>query len=196
VPFLHGLALPLLRLFRRKSAGRRLAFRLQKTAVMFWWWTGILIALGIVLLIAAALSTHRRNQRALSSERRRTQFLRALSDLRQRRAERELERALAGDIVLRPLLPEEKERCRREWREIQARFPADPARAVTEAHRLADEIARLRGRDGIPPNIPANRIASRARRGQASLKELRSAMVQYGAIIADLLGNSLRATGS
>jgi hypothetical protein len=164
---------------------------------MFWWWIGILIAFGVVLLVAAALSTGRRQGRTEATrELNRTQFLRALSDLRQRRAERALERALADDVVRRPLRPEDKERCRREWREIQARFAVDPARAVAEADRLAEEVARLRGREGLPLNIPARRVAFRGKRGQASLRELRSAIEQYGTIINELLANGLRATGS
>jgi hypothetical protein len=164
---------------------------------MFWWWAGILIAFGLVLLAAAALSTRRRPGRTEETrELSRTQFLRALSDLRQKRAEGALERALASNVVCRPLLPEDKERCRRQWREIQARFAVDPARAVAEADHLAEEVARLRGSEGLPPGIPARRVVFRAKRGQASPNDLRAAMQQYGAIVEDLLRNGLRATGS
>jgi len=197
MPILHGSTSLKPRLFKYLPPIRVWHFGCNYPPGMFWWWTGILIALGIVLLFAAMLSAHgRRHRIGAATERYRGEFARALSDARQKRAERELERALAKDIVLRPLLPEDKERCRREWRDTQARFSIDPARAVVEAGRLVEEIARLRGREEIAVDIAARRIAWRGKRGQATLEELRAAMALYSAVIEDLLANGLRATGS
>lgn len=156
---------------------------------MFWWFIAILIALGVLLVFSAMLS--RRHHLADTAMTHRVLFTRALSDARRKRAEQALQNGLATSIVLRPLRLEEKERCQREWREIEARFSRDPARAVVQASRLAEQIAEMRGRRLI--DTSARRVAFRCKRGKASREELQAALAQYREIIDDLLANGARA---
>ncbi|GAA4897786.1 hypothetical protein LX16_1054 [Stackebrandtia albiflava] len=122
-------------------------------------------------------------------------------------AERELrerERRHAG-LHLRDLTPAERERYEQEWRELQARFVDEPARAVVEADALATRLIAERGypienRDAglavlsvdharaVSGYRDAHAVSGKAERGEADTEELRMAVVRYRALVADLLG--------
>ncbi len=122
------------------------------------------------------------------------------------RAEKELEarEARVRTLDIRPLVPADRERFAREWKEVQARFVDDPLIAVAEADRLVDEVMRERGypvgnfeqrASDVSVDHPrvvehyraAREVALRARQGKANTEELRQAMVHYRTLFEDLL---------
>jgi hypothetical protein len=117
---------------------------------------------------------------------------------------RERERRHA-ELDLRPLTPEARDRYADEWQEIQARFVDAPEESVGAADEV---VTRLVGEIGYPTGDyddqvahlsvdhartlssyrRAHEISERARRHEASVEELRQAVVQYRELVADLLG--------
>ncbi|MCP2321806.1 hypothetical protein HDA40_000313 [Hamadaea flava] len=110
-----------------------------------------------------------------------------------------------ADLDLRPLTPDARSRYADEWQEVQARFVDAPEDSVGAADEV---VTRLVGEIGYPTGDyddqvaqlsvdhartlsayrRAHEISERARRHEASVEELRQAVVQYRELVADLLG--------
>ena len=123
-----------------------------------------------------------------------------------RKAERDLaarEKRVAS-LQIRVLEPEERSRYAAEWKNVQARFVDDPARATEDADVLVREVMQKRGYPvgdfeqqaaDISVQHPAvvehyrnaHEIAERSGREQVSTEDLRTALVHYRALFADLL---------
>lgn len=123
-----------------------------------------------------------------------------------RTAERELgsrEKRVAS-LQIRPLEPEERSRYASEWKNVQARFVDDPGGATESADVLVREVMQKRGYPvgdfeqqaaDLSVKHPAvvehyrkaHEVAERNARQPASTEELRTALVHYRALFADLL---------
>ncbi len=107
-------------------------------------------------------------------------------------------------LEIRPLDPSEREQFVDRWKEIQARFVDDPARAVGDADALLADVMRTRGypvRDfdqragDISVDHPrvvehyraGHDIAVRHERGEANTEELRQAMIHYRSLFEELV---------
>lgn len=111
----------------------------------------VLVVIIVVLLVAlgaAGLVLSRRRQSERLQEHYGPEYERTVREAGDRRAaEAELtgrERRLA-ELDIRDLRPEESERYRASWAEIQQGFVDDPKRAVHAADRLVTDIMRTRG---------------------------------------------------
>jgi hypothetical protein len=108
-------------------------------------------------------------------------------------------------LNIRPLEPAERREFAARWKDVQARFVDDPARAVAFADALLGEVMKARGypvtdfdqRAGdISVDHPvvvehyhkAHDIALRQEKGDASTEDLRQAMIHYRALFDDLIG--------
>jgi hypothetical protein len=107
-------------------------------------------------------------------------------------------------LDLHPLSEADRARFSEEWGSIQARFVDDPAGAAGEADLIIGEVMRERGYpmtdfeqraadvsvdhpDVVSNYRAAHAIADRARKGQASTDELRTALIHYRALFQGLL---------
>lgn len=122
-------------------------------------------------------------------------------------AERELQQRLRrhGDLRLRPLPAEVRERYVGEWALVQERFVDSPAQAVSEAEALLGRLAHERGYPAAeayeeqiealsvhqPEQIGGYRqvhtVAGRARDGRAGTEELREALVRARGLFEELV---------
>jgi len=122
-------------------------------------------------------------------------------------AEKELldRRRRHADLDLRPLTPDARSRYADEWQEVQAQFVDAPEDSVGAADEV---VTRLVGEIGYPTGDyddqvaqlsvdhartlsayrRAHEISERARRHEASVEELRQAVVQYRELVTELLG--------
>ena len=108
-------------------------------------------------------------------------------------------------FAIRPLAPSDRDRCVASWRKVQAQFVDDPKSSVSEADRLLGDVMSTRGYSvsdfeqrsaDISVNHPlvvencraAHEIAVRHARGEASTEELRQAMIHYGTLFDELVG--------
>jgi len=111
-------------------------------------------------------------------------------------------------LNLVPLLPEDRDRFAEAWRQEQAGFVDDPASAVANADKLVTEVMKARGypmgdfeqrtadisvdHSAVVNNYRiAHEVAVRERGGETSTEELRTALLHYRMLIADLLGMHL-----
>jgi hypothetical protein len=121
----------------------------------------------------------------------------AESELRARTERRE-------QFEIRRLSPERRESYRAQWGAVQAEFVDDPARAVTEADLLIQDVMRERGypvdefetraadlsvdHPQVVENYRAGHgIATAHERGKAGTEELRKALQHYRALFEELL---------
>lgn len=105
---------------------------------------------------------------------------------------------------LRPLSGEERQRFSRRWEEVQRRFVDEPSAAISDAHRLVEEVMEARGyplgdinrqQEDISVEDPevvthyreAREIAFRNEKGEASTEDLREAMIHYRELFESLL---------
>jgi hypothetical protein len=171
-------------------------------------WGWVLIGIGAValcLLIAwrAFAARRRRGLRETFGP----EYERTVADAPTRReAESELSerQKRRAELDLRPLEPAARERHRGEWQRAQERFVDDPAGAVGDADALIKEVMRERGYPVQDfeqraadvsvdhPEVVANYRAAHAisianERGKASTEDLRTAMVHYRSLFAELL---------
>ncbi|KUP96710.1 hypothetical protein [Thermobifida cellulosilytica] len=119
-----------------------------------------------------------------------------------RRAEREPRDREARNARSGPreLTPEERARYEDGWARTQERFVDDPAGAVDEADRLMERVMADRGHprgglgySGVAGGYRrAHAAAERGRTGEATIEELRDAMVCYRELFAELLGHTGR----
>lgn len=171
-------------------------------------WAWILIAIAAVVIIGAiAWSAARARRRKGLQERFGGEYDRTVADAPSRReAEAELsERERRRDeLDIRPLPQSSRDRYASEWQNTQARFVDDPEEAVGEADRLIQRVMLERGYpvddfeqrandlsvdhpDVISNYRAAHGISVANERGKASTEDLRTAMVHYRALFADLL---------
>jgi hypothetical protein len=121
----------------------------------------------------------------------------AEAELRQREKEHE-------QLDLQPLPPQQLERYRAEWAEVQQQFVDDPEQAVRQADRLAARIMADRGypthnfEEGAAqvavdhPEVvqryrAAHSLAIEQERGQPTTEELRRAVTAYRSLVDVLL---------
>ena len=121
----------------------------------------------------------------------------AESDLAERQKRRE-------QLDVKPLEPATRDHYADEWHQAQEQFVDDPAEAVGEADRLIQEVMRERGYPVEDfeqraadvsvdhPEVVANYraahgISTANERGKASTEDLRTAMVHYRSLFAELL---------
>jgi hypothetical protein len=171
-------------------------------------WVWVLIGVGVVavcLLVA---------WRAFAARRRRglrdtfgPEYDRTVADAPSRRqAESELadRQKRHDELDIKPLDAQAQERYRQDWRQAQEHFVDEPAEAVEEADRLIQLVMRERGYpvDDFEqraadvsvdhPEVVANYRAAHGisvanDRGKASTEDLRTAMVHYRSLFAELL---------
>jgi hypothetical protein len=171
-------------------------------------WVWVLIGIGVVALCLLMA------WRAFAARRRRglqetfgPEYDRTVADAPSRReAEAELaERQKRHDeLEIKPLDAGVQQRYRRDWRQAQEHFVDEPAEAVEEADRLIQQVMRERGYpvDDFEqraadvsvdhPEVVANYRAAHGisvanDRGKASTEDLRTAMVHYRSLFAQLL---------
>jgi hypothetical protein len=170
----------------------------------------IVIIIVVVLLavagVAALVIARRRRQRALSDEFGPEYERRVAETGDRRQAEKELrERKERHDQhELRPLQPDERERFRADWQQVQRGFVDDPGGAVEHADSLVVTIMRQRGypiEDGrrrtddlsvAQPHLvedyrQAQRVTTAHREGTASTEDLRYAFTAYRSLVEALL---------
>ena len=111
-------------------------------------------------------------------------------------------------LTLRPVNDGERRRCLAEWDDIQRRFADHPRGAVTEADELISSVLTARGYTGgrfdhrvaeisvhharhADPYRRANAIVARAGKNEATLEELRSAMILYRSLLDELLQSKM-----
>jgi hypothetical protein len=109
-----------------------------------------------------------------------------------------------SQFKLRPLGADQVDSFAKEWRRIQALFVDDPHRAVTEADNLVSQVMAARGypidefdkrADDLSVDHPrvvqnyriARSLMDRLRNGEAGTEELRVAVINYRALMDDLL---------
>jgi hypothetical protein len=94
------------------------------------------------------------------------------------------------DFDLKRLSPEQREHFATTWEAIEQRFVHDPGHSVWEAHALIGEVMRARGypvgRDFADKSL--RDILDANERGQASLEQLRGAMIRYRVLLEQMLG--------
>jgi hypothetical protein len=173
-----------------------------------WLWIVIVVAAAIVVLAVVAAAMRTRRTRNLK-ERFGPEYDRVAADAPTRRdAEAELrEREQRRDeLDIRPLDPQDRDRYRARWQDVQAEFVDDPARAVTHADALIQEVMRVRGypvddfetraadlsvdHPRVVENYrQAHGIAVAHERGNAGTEELRHAVQHYRSLFDDLVGS-------
>jgi hypothetical protein len=171
-------------------------------------WGWILIGIGVVALCLLMA------WRALGARRRRglqqtfgPEYDRTIADAPSRReAESELaeRRKRREELQIKPLDPGARDRYHSEWRRAQERFVDDPTGAVSEADRLIQDVMRERGypvhdfdqraadlsfdhSEVVSNYRAAHGISVANERGKASTEDLRTAMVHYRSLFAELL---------
>jgi hypothetical protein len=169
----------------------------------------------VVLLVAVAWLLYERRRSDTLRSRFGPEYRRAVDDTGdRRRAESELEarQKRVDALDIRPLPAGERDRYRRAWRDVQARFVDDPTGAIREADSLIGDVMQARGYPVSDfeqrvadvsvdhPNVvehyrAAHEIASRGDDVGTDTEALRQAMVHYRALFDDLLeGADERAT--
>ncbi len=123
------------------------------------------------------------------------------------KAERELEqrKKRVETFSIHPLTASDRERYATRWREVQSLFVDDPQAAVGQADKLVGEVMGTRGYPvgdfeqrsaDLSVDHPvvvqnyraAHEIAERREQGDAGTEDLRQAMILFGALFDDLVG--------
>jgi predicted nucleic acid-binding protein len=172
-----------------------------------WAWIVIVIAAAVIVVGAIAWSAARARRRKGLQERFGSEYDRTVADAPSRREaeanlnEREKRRE---QFDIRPLEQSSRDRYANEWDKTQARFVDDPEAAVGDADRLIQRVMLERGYpvddfeqrandlsvdhpDVISNYRAAHGISVANERGKASTEDLRTAMVHYRALFAELL---------
>lgn len=164
-------------------------------------------AVVVLLLVVAAWVYMSRRQRVKLRERFGPEYERTVEAVGPARAE-SLLRARAERVSrfnLHQLTHDQVEAFAREWRRIQARFVDDPAGAVGEADQLVTQVMTARGypleddfeRRAADLSVDhpvvvqnyriARALALRRQSGEAGTEEMRQAVVNYRALVDELL---------
>jgi hypothetical protein len=119
-------------------------------------------------------------------------------------AELEAREVRRGQLDIRPLEPDERERFLLEWKEVQANFVDDPEGTARAADRLVNEVMLARGypmddferrASDVSVDHPtvvehyraAHSVVRTSEEGKAQTEELRQAFVHYRALFDELL---------
>jgi hypothetical protein len=171
-----------------------------------WLWVVIVVAVAVVVLAVIAAALRARRTKDLR-ERFGPEYDRVAADAPTKRdAEAELRdrEKRRDELEIRPLDPDDRDRFRVRWQDVQAEFVDDPARAVTDADALIQEVMRARGypvddfdtraadlsvdHPQVVENYrQAHGIAVAHERGNAGTEELRHAVRHYRALFEELL---------
>jgi type II secretory pathway pseudopilin PulG len=165
-----------------------------------------IVAVVLVLAVVAVLAARRRRTEHLKEHfgREYEHALEIAGDRGKAEAELAERERRVEKLELRPLDQAERADFTNRWRDVQARFVDDPARAVAFADALLGEVMKARGypvqnfeqRAGdISVDHPkvvehyrtAHDIAERHQRGEAGTEELRQALIHYRALFDDLI---------
>lgn len=171
--------------------------------------TLIMVAVGAAILLIAALVIVRASRHARSRSLRDKfgpEYDREVGAAGRKKAERELieRKQRVEQLDIRPLSLAERDRFRKEWETIQARFIDRPQTAVVEADELISEIMTTRGYkvadfderaaelSVMYPNLVENYRAAHSvttahERGVSSTEDLRQAMVRYRMLFDQLI---------
>ncbi|HZO50540.1 MAG TPA: hypothetical protein VFB26_10375 [Gaiellaceae bacterium] len=174
-----------------------------------WLWVVVAVAAAVAVVAAAGavLLQRRRARSAHLRERFGPEYVRAVAEAPSRAAaEKELaeRERRSGELDIRPLAPESRERFAQRWREVQQRFVDDPGGAVRDADRLVQAVMGERGYPTAdfeqraadlsvanPELVASYRAAhetyERQLSGKATTEELRHAVVDYRAVFDGLL---------
>jgi len=166
---------------------------------------------GVVILVIAVLAwlfvQKRRNTTAGLRQKFGPEYERAVQ---QQGSERKAEAKLADrqerveKLKIRDLDPMERERFSKQWESIQSRFVDSPRGAVAQADDLVSSLMKTRGypvsdfdqrADDISVDHPrvvenyrsAHEIALRVGQSGASTEDLRTAMIHYRSLFAELV---------
>jgi hypothetical protein len=119
-------------------------------------------------------------------------------------AELEAREVRRGQLDIRPLEPDERERFLLEWKEVQANFVDDPEGSARAADRLVNEVMLARGypmddferrASDVSVDHPtvvehyraAHSVVQTSKEGKVQTEELRQAFVHYRALFDELL---------
>jgi hypothetical protein len=169
-------------------------------------WEWIVLAAAVVTLAILAVAFFRiRQRRAHLKDRFGAEYDRAVADTGKGSAERRLhdvERE-REQLDIRPLPSVARERYLDEWRQTETRFVTDPREAVRSAERLVERLLEERGypeSDDVEYRLALVAVdhpdvVDRFRHGRAMLEsdgaqrteDLRKAMLDYRAVLEDLL---------
>jgi hypothetical protein len=165
----------------------------------------LIVVAAVVLLGAYAYATTQRRRQL--RERFGPEYERAVSASRNvAEAEASLKQRLdrVSRFKLHPLTADQVDAFAREWRRVQTLFVDDPHRAVTEADNLVSQVMAARGypleefekrTDDLSVDHPrvvqnyriARSLMDRLRNGEVGTEELRVAVINYRALMDDLL---------
>ena len=149
--------------------------------------TVMLVGMGVVILLLglAAFAYVSRRRRVHLRERFGPEYQRTVEAVGAARAESVLrERAdRVSRFSLRTLSQDQADAFAREWRRVQARFVDNPVGAVAEAdHDLSVDHPVV-----VQNYRTARALALRRQRGEAGTEEMRQAVVNYRALVDELL---------
>jgi hypothetical protein len=179
--------------------------------------TGAIVAIIVVVIVVAAilaaapLMRRNRLRRRFGPE-----YDRAVAETGSRRAaETELmeREKRVKNLDLRPLDPAAAQRFENEWQTLQEQFVDAPTRTVKNAQTLVAEVLSFQGypaEDGrqmladlsvdhsgaLEPFRAAQELSGRASTGNATTEDLRQALVNYRAVVQDLLGDASGGNGT
>jgi len=165
------------------------------------------VAVVIIVAIAAVLFIRRQSSQRLKS-RFGPEYSRAVEEsggAKEAEAQLQVRAARVKKYRLQPLSTEDKARFAAAWRGIQARFVDDPRDATAGADDLLGQVMSARGYpDGdfdqrledlsvdhaqtVQNYRAAHDVVLRHTRGEASTEDLRKAMIDYRALVDDLVG--------
>lgn len=171
-----------------------------------WVWA-VIAVVALLLLAAIAWRWTQRNRSTALQERFGPEYERTVEEADSRKeAEQELREReeRREELDVRPLAPGARDRYLRSWEQLQARFVDDPARSVSEADELIQEVMRERGypvddfeqraadlsvdhSELVENYRAAHGIARKHVHGEADTEELRQALVHYRSLFDELL---------
>lgn len=171
----------------------------------------VVAAVALIVVIALIVAARRRTQRTQSHalrERFGPEYDRTVESTNDRReAEanlRDRERR-AETLQLRDLSADQRQHYGQWWNQVQTIFVERPAIALAEADRLVTDLMRDRGYPATDERttledlsvrhaglVERLRRAKRAQDGAAGVDSMREAMLDYRAVVAELLSVDLR----
>jgi hypothetical protein len=169
-----------------------------------WEWIVLIAGIAVLVLLVAAFARIRQ-RRVHLKERFGREYHRAVSDSGTGAAEKRLHDAEQerDDLSIRPLPSVARDRYLDEWHQLEARFVSDPREAARAAERLVERLLEERGYpkdDDVEHRLALVAVdhpdvAERYRHGRAMVEkdgaerteDLRKAMLDYRAVLEDLL---------
>ena len=172
-------------------------------------WVWIVIVLAVVAVVGAVWWIGQRRRSTRLRERFGSEYHRAVSRAdtpAEAEAELEAREVRRGQLDIRPLEPDERERFLLEWKNVQANFVDDPTGTVGAADRLVSEVMLARGYpmddferragdvsvdhpDVVEHYRSAHAVFLTTEERKAETEDLRKAFVHYRALFAELLEN-------